>query len=221
MALLRGLVRLGLGVLLATLVAAVLASGWMRLTREGPGTLAEPVDAAIVLGASVSRDGYPGLDTHRRVRMGVALLEAGLAGRLILSGGGPADKPQADAVVMRAHALRLGADPDRLLIEPRSTTTFENLRFSFAIAEREGLDQLALVSDGYHLTRAWALAAWHRRADVSLVAARGFGGEWWPHRLVTFTREALAWWYNLAKIAAWEGMAAADIPEETRARWVR
>ena len=217
---LRGL-RAGLAVFAATVVLAVAASAYVRATAMGPGALEAPVDAAIVLGSRVADDGHLALGSHRRTEGGMALLAAGRAGAVIFSGGTAPGRAMSAGEAMRRYAVAHGADPAALLVEPVSVSTFENLRFSFPIARERGFESLALVSDPYHLPRAWALAAYFGRPDVALVAVRGFEADWWPHRLVTFAREALAWWYNLGKVAAWEALAALGHPPETRAEWVR
>jgi len=122
---------------------------------------------------------------------------------------------------LRRFAVAAGAPPERVLVEPRSVSTFENLRFSLRLAERRGLERLALASDPYHLARARALAAYFGRPDVGLVAARGFGREPWFVRVAHLLREAMAWWYNLLKVAGWEALGALGVPEGARAELVR
>ena len=129
------------GLRLAVAVVALTAAAVMyfsdanlRLYGAGRG-LAAPSDAILVLGGGVDGDGVLGYSSRRRVAVAVALLEAGRARRLIFSGGPEwARSGFTAAELMRAHAIALGAPPDALLTEARSSSTFENLRFGFALA---------------------------------------------------------------------------------------
>ncbi len=212
----------GLAVLAATLGAVIWQDRALTAETAEGRALAGPVEVAIVLGAGVSGDGRLAYGSRRRVAAGVGLLERGLAERLVFSGGLGGNHPDISAAeLMRAHAVELGAAPERLLIEPRAISTFENLRFSFEIAEREGVERLAIVSDGYHLTRASWIAAFWGRPDLAVVAAQGFERQWWPHRGVHYVRESLAWWLHLAKVAGWEGLGLLGMPEAARGAYVR
>jgi len=204
--------------LVLTLLGVMTATEAMRPGAAPPA----PVDALIVLGAGVEGDGRLAYASRRRTEAAVRLLASGKAEAAILTGGPGQYHPTTPAaLLMRDFALSLGADPGRLIVEPLAVSTFENLRFSLALAEARGFSRLALLSDPFHLPRAAALAAWYGHGDIVLVAAPGFATEWWPHRLVTLTREALAWWLNLARVAGWEGLGLIGVPAETRARLIR
>ncbi len=220
--LVRRLVRLGLVVLALTLAAVLYAEHRMRQDAALADALPEPVDAAIVLGAGVDGDGRLGYDSRRRVAGGVALLADGRADRLILSGGVGGNHPTTPAgVLMRDYAVELGAARERLMVEPRAVSTFENLRFSFAIAREHGLERLAIVSDPAHLARAAALARFWGRPGLPLVAVPGSERGWWPYRGVFAVREALAWWLNLGKVAAWEALRLVGVGEARRGELIR
>lgn len=221
----RGLRRLavfGCTVLAATVVAVLWFSS-RNLDTHGEGRgLAAPVDALIVLGGGVDGDGMPAYSTRRRVAAAVELLAAGRARALILTGGLDSHWPGAPAaLLMRDYALSLGAPGAALIVEDRSRSTLENLRFAFALARERGFGRLAIVTDAFHLERARWLAAWLGRPDIGLVAVDGLRHDGLGDRVWSILREALAWWFNLGKVAAWEGMEALDVDEGTRAEWVR
>ncbi len=44
----------------------------------------------------------------------------------------------------------------------------------------------------------------------------GVEREPWHEIAFQTAREALAWWYNIGKVAVWSMLGAAGIPEETR-----
>ena len=109
-------------------------------------------DAIVVLGCRLPADGRPGGAMQRRVAAGVALLAAGAAPRLLLSGGGSG--PLSEAEVMRALALALGAPASALLLEDRSRNTIENALCSAALLRQSGLARVIVVTDRYHALRA-------------------------------------------------------------------
>ncbi len=220
------LLRLGVGlvvIVLALTIAAVLYVSDRNLRLHGEGrSLEAPVDAVVVLGGGVDPDGVLRYSSRRRVAGGVSLLEAGLADRLILSGG-PVHIPgiPPGGRLMRRHAAALGASPESLVTERRSGSTFENLRFSLKIADEMELERLAILTDAFHLERARWLAAYFGHDDPGLVAVPGMEKEGWHERTWYIVREAMAWWYNLAKVAGWEILAAAGLDAEEREAWVR
>jgi len=220
--LVRGALWLGAGVFALTVLAVLMAS-WRLAPAEGSApTLAVPVDAVIVLGGGVDGDGRLGYSSRRRVDAVVALLASGAAGHAIMTGGlGAFHEVTPAASMMRALAIAEGAEPERVIVEPRSVSTFENLRFAFEIAERRGFERLAILSDPFHLPRAGALAAYFGRPDIARVAASGFERDNPILRTATLIREALAWWYNLAKVGAWEAGAALGMSESAREAWIR
>ena len=110
-------------------------------------------DVIVVLGARVAAGGRASPAMARRVRRGVALFHEGAAPRLLLSGGAVTG-PEAEAAVMRELALAAGVPAERLLLEDRSRTTWENARFSARLMAEEGLEGALLVSDRLHLPRA-------------------------------------------------------------------
>lgn len=220
----RRAILLGAAVLAVTVAAVVYASE-RNFDRYGPGmTLASPVDAIIVLGGGVDPDGVLGYSSRRRVAGAVALMRAGRAERLILAGGNAsngADPETIEARLMRRWALELGAAEEALLVEDRSHSTFENLRFGFALAERHGLRRLAVLTDAFHLERARWLAAYLGRPDIAPAAVPGLGYTGPHDRAWSTLREAMAWWYNLLKIAGWEALGAAGMDEAARREWIR
>ena len=222
---LRRLALAGAALLLLTAVAVVIATAAMQ-QRHGEGrSLAQPVDAAIILGAGVEPDGVLHYSSRRRVAAGVALLRAGQTDRLILSGGMVPYVGTSAAALMRDYAISLGAAPGSVLVEDQSRTTFENLRFSFRLAHAAGLRRLALVTDDSHLLRASWLACYFGDCGIALVAVPTLGSSIWSSIRVDTVlgtgRETLAWWYNLGKIASWSILDSLGIPESRREQLVR
>lgn len=220
--LVRRLVWLGCTVLALT-VGAVLWCAYANLRDFGRWPDAEaPADAIVLLGGGVDGDGAIGYSSRRRVAAAVELLRDGKARFLILTGGPGLYHPGAPAaILMRDHALALGAPIEALIVEPRSATTFQNLRFAFDIAAARGLERLALLTDAFHAERAGRLAAYFGHPGIRLVAVDGLDRDTLGNRVVSILREALSWWYNLAKIAAWEVLTLAGVGVEARSELIR
>jgi uncharacterized SAM-binding protein YcdF (DUF218 family) len=156
------------------------------------------------------------------VAVAVALLRTGRAKWLIFSGNAGDPHPGVPAgELMRLHAITLGAPEEALIAETGSATTFENMRFGFALASLRGFDRLAILTDAFHLERARALASYFGRPDAGLIAVPGLDREGDVNRVWAILREALAWWFNLAKVAGWELLAAAGMDEDARQELIR
>lgn len=125
-----------------------------RFGRREPSLPTEP-RVAVVLGALVFEDGTPSDALRGRVEVGVKLLAEGRASALLFSGGTPDTRP-AEALVARDLALAAGAPADRLLVETKSRSTFENARESTALLSGRGERELIVVTCDFHLLRATA-----------------------------------------------------------------
>ena len=75
--------------------------------------------------------------------------------KLIPSGGQGPDEQISEAEAMRNYLLEQGIPEEDILLENRSMTTFENLKYSQEIIDSfEGRKVTALVSSNYHVYRA-------------------------------------------------------------------
>lgn len=208
-------------VVLALTVLAVIWQATRMLDRHHLGrTITEPVDITIVLASGVDPDLVLGYSSRRRVRDAVVLLQVGKTDRLLMSGGKVDGAEITAAEMMRNFAQALGAPPEAILIEDRSRTTFENLRFSKAIIDAEGAEQIALLTDEMHLTRASLLADFLDVQVDHLSATRGMTAEPMLRSIISVTREALAWWYNLGKISGWWALGLIGYSDADRAELV-
>jgi hypothetical protein len=77
------------------------------------------------------------------------------------------------------------------------------------------------VTDAFHLERARRLAAYLGHPDVGLVSVDGLSLAGPGDRVWSILREALAWWYNAAKIAGWEVLGSAGFSTRERAELIR
>jgi uncharacterized SAM-binding protein YcdF (DUF218 family) len=132
-------------------------------------------DAIVVLGAALRPDGTPGEPLLRRIRHGIELFKAGGAPRLVLCGGGGRGSGRSEAAAMRDIALAAGVPAEAMLLDERSTSTYENAVETAALLRTHGLRTVLLVSERFHLPRARMLFRLNGVA-VSGVSAAPSGG---------------------------------------------
>ena len=148
-------------------------------------------DVIVVLGAAVWSRGRPSPTLDRRLRRGLELFHAGMADRLLFTGG-LGRHPPAEAEVMRRIAIEAGIDSSKIFVETASRNTLENAINSAQIMSDREWRTALLVSDRLHLPRAMLA---FRSVGVK-VGACGVSGAW---RYGPFRR----WWqYPLYEMTA-------------------
>lgn len=136
---------------LPLLVVALVAAKVHRFGHRPPRFPARALPA-VILGARVYDDGTPSDALRDRVQTGVALLRAGHASRLVMTGGSVGERAT-EAEVMLALAKAAGVDAALVQVETKSRSTFENAKFCAGLlTEREVL----VVTCDFHLARASA-----------------------------------------------------------------
>jgi uncharacterized SAM-binding protein YcdF (DUF218 family) len=114
---------------------------------------ARKADAIVVLGSGVLPSGAPSLTLRARTLHAVALYKQGLAKKIICTGG-IGDYPPAEARAAAGLAHRRGVPARDLVLEDKSTSTWENALYTARLCRRHGWQSVILASDGYHLWRA-------------------------------------------------------------------
>lgn len=100
-----------------------------------------------------------------RVQHAVDLYKANYAPKLLFSGGTDKKNGTNEAQVMKEIALILGASEEDILLEPASTSTYENFLFSKKIFSSQKFKSIILVTEPFHLPRA-LLVAQKRGLDI-------------------------------------------------------
>ncbi|GAA4532138.1 YdcF family protein [Amycolatopsis samaneae] len=126
------------------------------------------VDFVVVLGSGLLGSRVPPLLASRLDR-GRAVYEAGRArGQeplMVTSGGQGPDEELPESHAMAGYLADRGVPRERILLEDRSTTTWENLTFSREIMTRERPGyRCVVVTNNFHVLRAALIA---RRAKVN------------------------------------------------------
>ncbi|QAY68386.1 YdcF family protein [Paenibacillus protaetiae] len=117
-----------------------------------------PADAGIVLGAALWDD-VPSPALKERLDYAYELLESGKVHKLILTGGLDGNGSKlTEAEGMRNYLAALGVPEDKLLLELKARSTYENLLYSKPIVEAYQLNSLLLITHDYHAARASDIA---------------------------------------------------------------
>ena len=117
------------------------------------------------------------------MRTAAQLYQAGLAQRLLMSGGQGAGEPVNETAVMRALAMGFGVPAAAIELDPRGVNTEATVRDTVPALRAAGVRRVAAVSDFFHLPRV-KLAYQRLGFDVTTVPSRA-------HRIPQTTRLVL------------------------------
>lgn len=114
-------------------------------------------DYMIILGAKVKPGGVPSLSLKSRLEVAAQYLATYPHVKVIVSGGQGSDEDRTEASVMQDYLEQNGIEATRIIVEDKSTSTYENLVFSKALLPKE-TKKITIVSNDFHLKRAKYLA---------------------------------------------------------------
>ena len=137
-----GLVTLTLLLLWVSLAVALDTYGKNRVPLRAR-------EAIVVTGCRVRPSGQPSLALQRRTRHAVELWRAGVAPRVVFTGG-VGDYPPSEAAAAADYARSLGLPDSAIDLEEKSTSTLENASFS---AVKFRYTRIVVVTDSYHVFR--------------------------------------------------------------------
>jgi uncharacterized SAM-binding protein YcdF (DUF218 family) len=152
----RDLLKVGL----LALAAIVLIAGYatFRVWAQGERDDRRPADAIVVLGAA-QYDGRPSPLFRARLDHAVELYEAGIAPRLVLTGGKANGDRTTEAASARAYAIDHGVPAGAILMDEKSRTTLESIRAVGDLLRANELGDAVFVSDRPHMLRVLRMAA--------------------------------------------------------------
>ena len=119
-----------------------------------------PLAVAVALGCPAEEDGRLSACEKCRVDSVLAAYRRGEVGAVILSGGA-AHNRFIEAEVMGQALLEAGVPPGAVLYEPRSLTTWMNLRYAQRIMRQHDMKTALLISTAAHLPRVRRFAGWY------------------------------------------------------------
>jgi len=149
----------------------------------------------VVLGAKVNGTA-PSLSLSDRIDAAEQYLKTHPDSVAILSGGQGPDEGISEAQCMYEQLTDRGIDPDRLWLEDKATSTWENLKFSLDLIEEKTGNRpktVGLISSEYHLFRAGLFAKDCGVTAVGIPART----QWFSLRINYFLREVAGVWHYL------------------------
>ncbi|MBQ6997350.1 MAG: YdcF family protein [Oscillospiraceae bacterium] len=159
------------------------------------GQSEESCDYIIVLGARVQGTA-PSTSLNERINAAYDYLTENEAVIAVLSGGQGEDEDISEAQCMFDRLTAMGISADRLWLEDKSTSTWENLQFSMNIIEgKTGTrpNKAGILSSEYHLYRAGLFASDCGFEAVGIPATT----QRFTIRLNYFLREVAGVWHYL------------------------
>jgi uncharacterized SAM-binding protein YcdF (DUF218 family) len=146
-------------VVVVTGVAAVALTGYAtyRIWDQGTRDERRPADAIVVMGAA-QYDGRPSPVFAARIDHAIELFHAGVAPRLIVTGGKAEGDRTTEAASARAYAIARGVPAEAILAEDESRTTLASIRGVAALMTDHGLASAVFVSDPTHMLRVLRMA---------------------------------------------------------------
>jgi uncharacterized SAM-binding protein YcdF (DUF218 family) len=139
------------------LAAGLAAYGAYSIASYADGSDDGRADAAVVLGAAVWGES-PSPVFRERINHAIALYRADRVKKLIFTGAPDSSNEPAESAAAKAYAMKQGVPAADILVEDRSRTTEENLRYALLLSRAHGLRTLLIVSDPLHMKRAMLMA---------------------------------------------------------------
>jgi len=123
-------------------------------------------DVVIVLGAGLHQ-GEPGVHLTARLDTAIAYLNQNTDAIVIVCGGLGARQSITEAESMKLYLTARNVPPERVIMEKRSTSTYENLVFAREILDRRFPNgfRAVLVTNDFHVYRAASIA---KRAGINV-----------------------------------------------------
>ncbi|WP_425865087.1 YdcF family protein [Arthrobacter sp. TWP1-1] len=141
------------GVVFVVFLAYAVAYGKMQHTMAPA--------AVVILGSQIINGKVPPL-LRSRLDKGLEIYRESsteTAPLLIPSGGQGADESRPEGVAMAEYLVAAGAPQEHVVAEEQAVNTAQNLKFSAAVAHKEGRDgALVIVTNNYHVLRAALLS---------------------------------------------------------------
>lgn len=166
---------------LVTIMMMYTLTAWINLINWRTPHL----DYVVVLGAGIIKKEVTPL-LAARISRGIEIYRKNPGAKLIMSGGQGKGEDIPEAEAMAEYAINLGIPKEDIIIENKSRTTNENLRFSHALMKPNA--KFCIVTNSYHVYRALVLA---KRQGLKCI---GYGAKTkWYFTLNAFVREFIAY----------------------------
>ncbi|NUU60413.1 YdcF family protein [Paenibacillus agri] len=127
-----------------------------KLSTTPPANVQSKNHAIVILGYALADDGTMQPTLIERLKTGLAVVNKYPNSKIIVTGGVP-KQGVTESDAMSQWLIAQGVNPNRIILENKSTDTVENGLFSTAILEREGLKDVTIVTSASHIRRALAV----------------------------------------------------------------
>ena len=178
----------------------------VAIYRQARTDQARPAQAIVVLGTA-QYNGWPGPVFQARLDRALELWRAGYAPVLVVTGGKMPGDGYTEAEAAWTYLTDAGVPAEAIVTENAASDTWESMQGVAALLQPLGIDEVIVVSDGFHLFRSRMMArdvglqAWGSPAEMSPIRTGG-GGE-----LTYVIREAAAvvahLWQTRRRSARW------------------
>ncbi|MNC24481.1 vancomycin high temperature exclusion protein [compost metagenome] len=155
--------RLKRNLLILIVICAAAGLLWCAsvLGRINSGATTNPMqeaDVGIILGMAMWGD-KPSPGLKERLDYGLGLYRDGKFTRFIVSGGlDQADYKYTEAEGMKNYLVEQGVPEAAIILENKSTSTYENLQFSQKLMQSHGLNTAVIITHNFHGQRALEIA---------------------------------------------------------------
>jgi uncharacterized SAM-binding protein YcdF (DUF218 family) len=153
----------------------------LAIYRQARTDQARPAEAIVVLGTA-QYNGWPGPVFRARLDRAITLWQEGYAPVLVVTGGKMPGDGYTEAEAAWAYLTDAGVPPEAIVTENAASDTWESMLGIVPLLQPLGIDEVIVVSDGFHLFRSRLMArdvglqAWGSPAEASPIRTGG-GGE--------------------------------------------
>jgi uncharacterized SAM-binding protein YcdF (DUF218 family) len=167
------------GFVLAALVIAAIVLV-VSIYRQARLDQARPAEAIVVLGTA-QFNGWPGPVFQARLDHALELWQQGYAPTIVVTGGKMPGDGYTEAEAAWAYLTQAGVPPEAIVSENAASDTWESMQGVAAVLDPLGIDEVILVSDGFHLFRSRLMArdvglqSWGSPAQASPIRTGGDG----------------------------------------------
>lgn len=158
----------GAFIVLGIIYVSILSVLMIRQQENKPD---EP-NVIVVLGCKVNGT-KPSRMLRRRLDTAYEAMEKNPETLCIVSGGQGDNEKVSEASAMKQYLLDKGADEIRIIVEDKSTSTYENIKYSLEILDEKGMSHdMTIITDGFHQYRASLIAKAQGVEDVTSYSAK-------------------------------------------------
>lgn len=142
-------------VLTLLLIAATLETLILASANTDPQKVSGKIDTILVLGGG-TKNNRPGAVLKGRLDQALAYVENHPDVAFIVSGGLGFGKTTSEGTIMKSYLIESGIQPERITIEEKATSTYENLLYTKEMIQPD--DQVLIVTSDFHLFRTKMIA---------------------------------------------------------------